>query len=236
MRNLEPALPPVPEQPPLAPPTASEFANDDARIQAATRAINWRRPSRDDSERNLLDAVSVDDPIEQDASVPPLAVAAAGQLRGIILHKLMEELLGRQVADDVAALTERASILAEQVALPEGGVPDAAELAQVAFDCFHHQSLAPYIALLVPELPLYGSRSDVELVAARADAVALDNGRPTMVVDWKSDKEPTPATRLAYEDQLLQYLELLDIETGALVYMTKRQVQFFHRKRAPAEA
>jgi hypothetical protein len=212
-------------------PTAAEFAESDARIKAATRAISWRRPSLDDIDRDLLDAVTVDAVAAEDDLSPSPTVIGAGPLRGVILHKLMEELLIGLVAADLDDLTERAAALVSQVAIEGDVLPEAKDVAQVAIDTFRHQSLIPYIATLVPEFPLYGARSETELISARADAVGIENGRPTLVIDWKSDAEPSASSRKAHESQLLQYLELLDVESGALVYMTERQVQFIRRNR-----
>jgi CRISPR-associated exonuclease Cas4 len=233
---MRPASPSVPQTAPAIGPTAAEFSDAGERITLATRTIAWRRPSRDDIDRILIDAVSVDEPLEAGEPAPLTPVIAAGQLRGVVLHKLMEELLTGQVADDLATLSDRAKVLVEQVAIPGDALPEAVEMAQVAIDSFRHESLKPYIVNLVPEFPLYGTLSDTELIAARADAVAIESGRATFVVDWKSDVEPSPSQRVAYEDQLLHYLDLLDVESGAVVYMTKRQVQFIHRKRASTGA
>src|ERR1700729_1558791 len=72
---------------------------------------------------------------------------------------------------------------------------------------FSHEKLKPYIAKLVPEIPLYGAKSDPILVSARADAIAFEGDAPVAVFDWKSDVAPTPDDDKAYASQLLNYLE-----------------------------
>jgi CRISPR-associated exonuclease Cas4 len=105
-------------------------------------------------------------------------------------------------------------------------------LARTALRTLSHNELQPYLAKLVPEIPLYGARSDTILVSARADAIALEAGVPFAAFDWKSDIAPTPDDHDAYASQLLEYLDLIGAEKGAVVYMTSGEVRWVHRQSA----
>ena len=141
----------------------------------------------------------------------------------------MEELLTALLVPDSARLTERASTLTKEASVGATTIPDPSELAATALRTFSHEKLQPYIAKLVPEIPLFGARSDTVLVSARADAIAFEAGVPVAAFDWKSDVAPTPDDHDAYASQLLEYLELIGAETGAVVYMTSGDVQWVHR-------
>ncbi|PTE06489.1 hypothetical protein [Mesorhizobium helmanticense] len=66
---------------------------------------------------------------------------------------------------------------------------------------------------------------------ARADAIAFDAGVAVTAFDWKRDIAPSPADRQAYAGQLLEYLELLALDRGAIVFMTSGEIQWVNRKR-----
>lgn len=105
-------------------------------------------------------------------------IVGAGALRGIILHKLMEELLTELVEPELKGLERRAQTLMGQVAIEGAATPDPWELARTALRTFSLQELEPYLPKLLPEIPLYGARSDTVLVSARADAIAYEAGVP----------------------------------------------------------
>lgn len=223
-------------QPPAAAPepianrqTAMAFAEERARIIQLNPRIEWRRPSLADIDRELLDrAALVVGATEEDTEAEPIVVGA-GALRGTILHKLMEELLTELVGADLTALADRASTLIGQLILANTARPDPSELASTALRTFSHKELQPYLARLVPEIPLYGARSDTILVSARADAIAYEGGVPVAAFDWKSDVAPTSDDHDSHASQLLEYLELIGASKGAVVYMTTGEVRWVHR-------
>ena len=65
-------------------------------------------------------------------------------------------------------------------------------------------------------------------MSARADAIAFEAGVPVAAFDWKSDVAPTLGDHDAYASQLLEYLELIGAEEGAVVYMTSGGFQWVH--------
>jgi CRISPR-associated exonuclease Cas4 len=194
-----------------------------------TPSIEWRRPSLADVDRELLDRATINVGMSEGDSEIEAVVVGAGALRGIVLHKLMEELLTGLLVPDLAHLTDRASTLTQEAIVAGATVPDPSEMAATALRTFSHEKLKPFIAKLVPEIPLFGARSDTVLVSARADAIAFEAGVPIAAFDWKSDVAPTLGDHDAYASQLLEYLELIGAEKGAVVYMTSGDVRWVHR-------
>lgn len=226
---------PSPQPPePISPPvtnvqTASIFSDEGDQIARDSPAIEWRRPSSADVDRELLDRATIDAGTNEGDLETEAVVVGAGALRGIILHKLMEELLTGLLVPDRAHLTARAYTLTQEAIIPDATAPDPSELSATALRTFSHEKLKPYIAKLVPEIPIFGARSHTVLVSARADAIAFESGVPVAAFDWKSDVSPTPDDHDAYASQLLEYLELIGAEKGAVVYMTSGDIRWVHR-------
>jgi exodeoxyribonuclease-5 len=90
----------------------------------------------------------------------------------------------------------------------------------------------PDIAALRPDLlaefPVYAAQADsgVETVTAGiADALTVGgNGRPVVVVDWKSDVSPDAQTLEHYKAQVRAYLDMTGAERGLIVLMTSGAV------------
>ncbi|WP_404926227.1 UvrD-helicase domain-containing protein [Mesorhizobium sp. ORM16] len=220
---------------PVSPPTpngqsAAIYADEHARIVRLNPRIEWRRPSLADIDRELLDRATLDvAALDESADTEPIVVGA-GVSRGVLLHKLMEELLTGLLLPDLPALEDRASALIGQLGIKGPERPDPAELAGTALRTFSHKELQPYIGKLEPEIPLYGARSDTILVSARADAIAFEANAPIAAFDWKSDVAPTPDIHAGYVSQLLAYLELVAAEKGAIVYMTSGEFHWVHHR------
>ena len=76
---------------------------------------------------------------------------------------------------------------------------------------------------LVPEISLYAlvDAGDAVLpLAGRADALVVEDGVITAVIDWKSDVAPADRERQAHVEQLRLYLAATGAPRGALVYAT----------------
>ncbi len=203
-----------------------EFALETERIGVLPR-ISWRRPSTSDTDRELLERATIESlGAENTPEIERGVVAGAGPLRGILLHKLMEELLIGSVSADFPTVTRRALELVNQLSFGESTIPTATELASAALRTFNDPRLDSYRRDLVPEFPLFGMRSKTELVSARADAIAIVDGVPAIAFDWKSDIDPDTNIREAYRLQLLEYLSLCGASTGAIVYMSCDPVEF----------
>jgi CRISPR-associated exonuclease Cas4 len=211
--------------------TLDQFEGEQRNVERAFARVRWIRPSDADPDLVTFErpaASAWDEPIE------PVQVQG-GAARGVILHRMMEELVTGEVAPLAEALRQRATLLVEQLlggAVTDSGL-DVVELAGTVVRTWSLPELAPYRDTLIVEVPVYGRLAgDVErLVAGRADAVHYDASRPKIVFDWKSDVDPNAAARADYASQLGQYLEVLGAERGGVVYMSLGRVEWVDRPR-----
>jgi exodeoxyribonuclease-5 len=127
------------------------------------------------------------------------ALVQGGRERGLILHKLMEEVLTGETPEAEAALTERAGHLIRALGQSPVADPATGLSAQELAACVARTLALPDIAALRPgllaEFPVYAAQAadGVETATAGiADALTVgEDGRPVVVVDWKSDVNPT---------------------------------------------
>jgi hypothetical protein len=123
-----------------------------------------------------------------------------GHERGLILHKLLEEVLTGETADTVDALTEHEPLLAGALGKPVFNDPDKglspAEFAECLTRTLDHPEIVRLQPTLVPEFPVYASQlsASVEMVTTRViDATSFgEDGKPQVVIDWKRDVQPSP--------------------------------------------
>jgi CRISPR-associated exonuclease Cas4 len=203
--------------------SAEIFAAQQRRMEENVTPVIWRRPSDHDPDR-------LGDPLESVVVAEAIAehpdVVGAGALRGVILHKLLEELLTDEALNSKEAATARADVLLSQLvnsANDERPLPSSAEMAETALRAVALPEIAALRPFLVPELALWAA-GDVYLVAGRADALAIRDGKIDVVVDWKSDINPAASVRAAYVGQLRDYLEATGAGRGALVFLTIGEV------------
>jgi CRISPR-associated exonuclease Cas4 len=199
------------------------FAAERGSVEESAPPIVWRRPSEHDADR-------LGDPLEgiviSERHAERLEVAGAGARRGVILHKLMEEFLTGELAGQLEPAVSRARELLDQLiseADDDEPRPDPNEMGAAALRGFALPQIAELRPHLVPEIAIWG-RDEVGLVAGRADALAIIEGRADAVIDWKSDVNPTPAVREAHVRQLRDYLSATGAERGAVVYLTSGEV------------
>ena len=80
----------------------------------------------------------------------------------------------------------------------------------------------------MPEVPVYGAASaenEEHVTIGIADAIAFDaQGAPRVVIDWKSDVDPSPETLRHYGDQVRAYLAVTGAERGLVVALTSGTV------------
>lgn len=196
------------------------FAQEQIQVRDSASLVVWRRPSVHDADR-LDDAPET---VTSDAPGQDLEIAGAGALRGIILHKLMEEFLTTELAFDVTAVTLRAQELLSQMSPPTGArLPDMSEMAQCALRAIALPEIAGRWEWLIPEVPVWGF-GEGYMLAGRADALAIKDGQVEVAIDWKSDVDPSPAARRAYASQLGDYLEATGAGEGLLVFLTSGEV------------
>lgn len=204
--------------------TEAIFKGECDRIAAASAPIVWDRPSERDPDRSadVLDSFVVD--IAADGQ----RIVGAGSLRGNVLHKLMEEFLNTELSPNSEDATKRAAQLLEQLlpAAEEEAAkhrPDPVEMAAAALRTLELPELAPFIASLVPEIPLWAAHPP-RFLSGRADAVAMEGDRIALVVDWKSDVNPDAAAQGRHAAQLRDYLAVVGGVRGAVVYMSAGHV------------
>jgi CRISPR-associated exonuclease Cas4 len=214
--------------------TAAIFATERSGLDAAFAPITWVRPSQDDQDILQVETSSV---VAWEQPIDAFVVVKGGSVRGTILHKLMEELITAELLPAPEAARERASVLIRQL-VPTGPPPglDAQEMAQTALRTFSLPELSMDHENLVAEVPVYGrvGISSTQLVSGRADAVRYREQRAQIVFDWKSDVAPDGTDRAAYAKQLSIYVDLLNAQRGAIVYMSTGLIEWVSPSSADA--
>ena len=217
--------------------TRESFAAEAAAIADRRRHLTWLAPSRDESGTGPVltpEAVEIwaanDARQPDDEAVPPSI--QGGRERGLILHKLLEELLTGETPDDTSALTERARALI--VAIGKTVVDDPAKglsPSEIAGCVTRTLALPEIVELrptLAPEFPVYASTvvDDVEQATAGiTDATSFGpDGKPQVVIDWKSDVQPTPETINHYRAQVANYLDVTGTKRGLIVLVTSGEI------------
>ena len=139
--------------------TTERFAAEAERVAAAAPPLAWRRPSDHDPDRAVVAEGAVD-PANETAEV--VIAAGAGRLRGILLHKLMEEFLTGELGEDEREVTDRAGVLLGQLVAGatdvDGTLPDPAELAATALRTLRLPEIAALRPRLLPELAVWSEQ------------------------------------------------------------------------------
>jgi ATP-dependent exoDNAse (exonuclease V) beta subunit len=209
------------------------FLTEAEAISSASPAINWRRPSEHDPDRALILESTTTSVEESFEFVQPLG---AGRLRGVLLHKLMEEFLSGELDEDERAAEQRAVALLDQLSglNPEGveALPNPREAALTAMRTLGFPEVAALRPTLQAETAIWAA-SDGAYLAGRADAVSIVGGQVRAVLDWKGDVAPNAQDRAGYRGQLTKYLEATGALRGALVYMSLGQIEWVEGARSP---
>ena len=206
----------------LVPQDADTFARQVVVVRAATPALRWVNPSVHDADRAeiLTPAVTVE-PGNTFEYVEPIG---AGRIRGLILHRLMEELLTGELLpqDDVAARAER--LRDELLAIePASELPVPSELAATVLGTFRLPYVQRLLPFLVPEFSVWSELDPSNLLAGRVDAIAIDDDKVMEVLDWKSDRD-TALHRAAHIQQLKRYLRATSAPRAAIIYMMTGEI------------
>lgn len=222
------------------------FAAEAAVIAERQRRILWLAPSRDETTTtpvlemetpDILVADSEGKPVEETL---PISVQG-GRERGVLLHKLIEEVLTGETEEALDALQARATSLIRALGRPivenpaEGLAP--AELAGTVIRALALPEISALRPGLMPEFPVYASvmtDGEEEATAGVADAIAFDpGGKPQVVVDWKSDVAPSADVIEHYRAQVRAYLDVTETERGLIVLATPGTVISVMRAPAP---
>jgi hypothetical protein len=113
-------------------------------------------PSRPMNEANATEA--------NDAPETELLVGA-GCVRGVLLHKLMEELLTGELREDVSTIAARTRVLMDELAIDAADgthLPSAEEITATAWRTLQLPEVAPLRPHLVPEWPTSTPCSQVD--------------------------------------------------------------------------
>ncbi|WIM13828.1 UvrD-helicase domain-containing protein [Enhydrobacter sp.] len=213
--------------------TRDIFVAQAAAIAAGQTRLVWLAPSRDESasgallqeeEAGIWMGSGDDQPRELEAAV----AVQGGRERGLTLHKLMEEVLTGETEAVAPALNERANVLIRALGRSPVADPATGLSAEELAGCVMRTLALPEIAALRPallaEFPVYAARADESeetATAGIADALTLTaEGRPVVIIDWKSDVNPDPKTLDHYRSQVRAYLDMTGAERGLIVLMT----------------
>ncbi len=206
-------------------------------IREQERTIVWRAPSRDEGTAGPVVQQGEPEILADDGDGAPVDGSAAppvqgGLDRGLILHKLVGEVLTGERVETVPALETWAERPIEE--LGRRVEQDAAlglnpvEIAECVVRALSLPEIAEIRSSLIAEFPVYAStaaETEEEAFAGVADAIALNaEGRPRVVVDWKSDVDPSPETVEHYRAQVRTYLDLTGAERGLIVMITGGRV------------
>lgn len=163
-----------------------------------------------------------------DAKVNSVRVRGS-RTRGLILHKLLEEVLTGERPESGPALSERAAELAAELAGKAAETLDCAELATSVLRGLTVPEVAAVRHALIPECWVSASHRDgraENVVIGIADAVALDrDGGIGLVIDWKSDVAPKSNVVSQYRGQIRSYLDATGATEGLIVFLTTGQVE-----------
>ena len=137
-----------------------------------------------------------------------------GRERGLILHKILEEVLTGEIPETTLALVARAEALIRQLGRSvaddpaQGLAPGRDRQLRETRSCA--SEIAALRPRLTPEFTVYASILTEEREEAStgvADAIAFGtDGAPQVVVDWKSDVKPASETLEHYRAQVRAYL------------------------------
>jgi ATP-dependent exoDNAse (exonuclease V) beta subunit len=213
--------------------TRELFANEAARIAETQHGLIWMAPSRDEGAGSPILQVETpvlivsDDGIEPAETDDPITVQG-GRERGLVIHKLLEEVLNGEIEGQSDSLTERAGVLIQALGKPIANDPATGLSSIEIAGCVERTLALPQIAalrpVLVPEYAVYASEllDGVERATAGVtDAMSFaPSGQPQIIIDWKSDVDPTPEAVEHYRAQVGSYLRMTGAEIGLIVFVT----------------
>ena len=217
--------------------TREVFAREASTIARHQRSMVWLAPSRDEGTGvPALEAPSprilADDADGAPAESGATAAIQGGRERGLILHKLIEEVLNGETPETLVDLAIRAEHLIHALGRPVADDPSKGLTPRELAGCVVRALALPEIAVcrahLLPEVPVYGAASagnEEQVTIGIADAIASDaQAAPRVVIDWKSDVDPSPETLRHYCDQVRAYLDVTGAERGLVVALTSGTV------------
>jgi hypothetical protein len=145
---------------------------------------------------------------------------------------LLEEVLTGETVDHADALEIRGRALLAQLGTPEASRPEdgphAPELAATTLRALAIPEIAECRSRLLPEMTVFSAQAENEratYVGGIADAIAYQStGAIDLVVDWKTDVNPTAQQIELYREQLRDYLVATGAPEGLLAFVTTGQL------------
>jgi ATP-dependent exoDNAse (exonuclease V) beta subunit len=221
---------------------AATWAAEAAVIASTKRSVLWRSPSRHEGGDG---EVSLDEDLrvgvgEVGEDIPPTIhpddeqiTVKGGRERGLVIHKLIEEVLTGETQDAASSLEARARTLLFELGVIEGGCAEDGPYAPELAASVHRALAIPEVAALrhrlVPEMTVFSadtSESGTIYTGGIADALAFNTDEKVdVVVDWKSDVDPKPAVIDMYREQVRDYLAATGGREGLLVFVTNGRVE-----------
>ena len=114
---------------------------------------------------------------------------------------------------------------------PEDQAGKGLNVNEIAESCARALNLAEIKALrgetLIPEVSIYASdakKALEQITRGYADAIYYSDGKPDIVIDWKSDVQPDAKIIEAYKSQVRSYLTAVGANSGLLVFVTSGKV------------
>jgi len=231
----------APQLPDVAEPHNSQdettWRSEAATIAATRRSIVWRSPSRHeippgavplpDRDEIFADAAALSDQLPPEPDYAAVAVRGSRE-RGLVVHKLLEEVLTGETADHTDALEIRARTLLPQLGITEAARPEdgphAPELVATTLRALAIPEIAECRTRLLPEMTVFSAQADdtrTIYVGGIADAVAYQaTGAIDLVVDWKTDVSPSAQQIDLYREQMRDYLFATGAPDGLIVFAT----------------
>lgn len=204
--------------------------------EAQNSTIDFVTPSKHEGTMALTSRLSIDELMDAVPDLDPYAGIRGSKERGVILHKLMEEVLTGETSDSQSDLNARASELIEQIVARElRELEDLSpyELARCVTSTLNIPVVRELRPRLIPELGtssrklidgrtkiMYGIMDAAEVLPPSTDG----NAYVASVIDWKSDINPSKKAISDYIDQVRKYLDAKGIGRGLIVFMTTGRV------------
>jgi ATP-dependent exoDNAse (exonuclease V) beta subunit len=147
--------------------TRQTFAAEAAEIAGLRRTLVWQRPSRDEADgASALPPLPLFENPEdaEEATEIPAPAVAGSSTRGLILHKLIEELLTGELQGGVLEIERRSVELLGQLGIkpvddPRAGIAPT-EIAGTVVRTLDLPEIAQLRSRLVPEHTVFGHRPD----------------------------------------------------------------------------
>jgi exodeoxyribonuclease-5 len=218
------------------------WRNEAAAIAKARRSIVWRSPSRHeilssaasspDRDEIFADAVAISERLPPHDEPDVAGVVRGSRERGLVVHKLLEEVLTGETPEQNEALETRARALLVQLGIAEALQPEegpyAPEMAATTLRALAIPEIAACRSRLLPEMTVFSAQTDDKVttyVGGVADAVAYQaTGAIDLVIDWKTDVSPTAQQVELYREQLRDYLIATGAPEGLVAFVTTGQL------------